>query len=678
MERTDAVKQARALLDKYGLSDWRVKLVTTNLLMGKCIYKDKCIWLNTHHIDTHPDFEIIDTIKHEIAHALTPGDGHSTLWKNKAIELGALPQACASMALDDRAIDAIRSGGEVEVTYEEHVIRTPSYKITRLQETCPTCGKIAKERSSFTFEKKKIILLECGHNITKVIDSGSPFESIIFDGDERCKHVWNKTMCALCSAKRLYPFQIEGCKAIERANGRMLVADEMGLGKTVQACGWIKFHKESLPVLAIVKSGIKYQWASEIVRILGMNYLPQVIQTSTDRLIPGFKVYIISYDMLVPKVRTVKGKTVTSGFNIQRFVDAGIKTVILDECQQIKNPDSTRTQMVRRIVSKIPHIIPLSGTPWKNRGSEFFPVLNMLDPIRFSSYQGFLNRWVDYYWDGAHRKMGGINNPKKFKEYVSDIVIRRERAEVMPELPAIQRNAYYCDMDEDSQKQYNDEVNDFVKFWNTAVIGGEEDSFETSQNVLARITRMRHLTGLAKIPNTIEHAMEFLEETERKLVIFIHHIDTGQIIYDQIAKHCREENIAMPLKLTGGMSSEARSEVQDKFNSPNYRVLVASTLAAGEGLNLQTCSDCIIHERQWAPANEEQAEGRFIRIGQLSNAVVATYMLAQGSIDDFFHQIVERKRAQFAAAMNKNGDNVTWNEINLVKELAQAIVNSAK
>ena len=49
--------------------------------------------------------------------------------------------------------------------------------------------------------------------------------------------------------------------------------------------------------------------------------------------------------------------------------------------------------------------------------------------------------------------------------------------------------------------------------------------------------------------------------------------------------------------------------------------MVASTLAAGEGLNLQTCSDCVIHERQWNPANEEQVEGRFIRIGQIAETV---------------------------------------------------------
>lgn len=555
--------------------------------------------------------------------------------------------------------------------------------ITQLKEKCSTCGKVAEEANSIIVNKKKIIFLKCGHVISRIVDSGSPFEDIIFDGKADCKHTWVGTVCSNCNAKKLYPFQIEGARYLERANGRAGVFDEMGLGKTVQSLAWLKFHSESLPCLFIVKSGIKYQWSKEISRICGMSHIAQVIQTSNDCLLPGLKCYIISYDMLVAKSRTLKGKNgkpdkiVSSGFDITKFEKIGIKTVILDECQLIKNPDSTRTQMVRRIVRNTPHIIPLSGTPWKNRGSEFFPVLNMLDPILFNSYQKFLNQDVEFYWDGAHQKMGGIANPARFKEKTKHILIRRERSEVMKELPTIQRNAYYCEMDEAANKAYSTEENDFVKFWNNLTIGGDEDSFEASQGILARLTKMRHLTGLAKIPNTIEFAREFLEETDRKLVIFAHHIDVQQILFDQMSRFCSESHIAQPLKLTGGMSSEARYDTQEKFNSPNYRLMIGSTLASGEGLNLQTCCDCILHERQWNPANEEQAEGRFIRIGQQSNAVIATYMLAEGSIDDHFHTLVEAKRARFHAAMN-NGAATGWREASLIKELGQAIVDNAK
>ena len=55
-----------------------------------------------------------------------------------------------------------------------------------------------------------------------------------------------------------------------------------------------------------------------------------------------------------------------------------------------------------------------------------------------------------------------------------------------------------------------------------------------------------------------------------------------------------------------------------------------SQLASGEGLNLQTCCDCVMHERQWNPGKEEQCEGRFIRIGSTATSVSAVYTHMEG------------------------------------------------
>ena len=94
--------------------------------------------------------------------------------------------------------------------------------------------------------------------------------------------------------------------------------------------------------LWIVKSGLKYQTASFILNWMGDEHVPQIINSSKDWLIPGLKHYIIGYDMLVPKSRTIKksGKVVNQGFDITQFDRVGIKCVVLDECQQIKNVDS--------------------------------------------------------------------------------------------------------------------------------------------------------------------------------------------------------------------------------------------------------------------------------------------------------------------------------------------------
>ena len=664
MTRTDATKLLRDTLDANELRDWHIRLTTdfSKPFLGLCSYKDKCIILNAHHIDIHPTPEVRNTILHEVAHALTPHHKHDSVWADKARELGCdNTMPCANYTLSDDAVDAIRSGAELKVDFEEQIIRTPKYTVTRLQDKCEICGKVAKEKERVEVPGFVVITLECLHVILRRSDSKSRFEDLVFDGNKTCIHNWDKTICRNCNAKRLYKYQIEGARSLEKANGRLAIFDEMGLGKTIQALAYLKYNPECFPYLWVTKAGIKYQHAKEIIRVLGNEYFPQILQKGSDFLIPGMKGYLISYDLF-------------RRLDLQMFVDAGIQSVVLDECQAIKNPDSNRTQAVRKVVREITKIIPLSGTPWKNRGSEFFVVLNMLDPKMFWSYKDFQYRYVSNYWNGNKYCEGGIKNPEKFREQIKHIAIRRERKEVMPELPLVNRTRLYCEVPDHARKVYNEERDKIKAIWNDAVLSGEEDSFKTNASIMQSLIIMRQIVGIAKVPTTVEYLQEFLEDTDRKIACFVHHKKCGELISEQMRNYCKENNLQEPLVLTADLSPDERFSVQEKFNSPNYRLLIASTLASGEGLNLQTCSDCILHERQWNPANEEQAEGRFIRIGQTAEQVNSIYVLGDSTVDTILDGIVEGKRIEFHNTMNK-GSLTGWNEKSIIKELAAAIAS---
>jgi len=695
MTRENAVKLCRKELDFYGLSDWHIRLSQLNNgLMGLCDCDNKTIILGTLHIDSHPDPEIHDTIKHEIAHALTPGHKHDLVWMAKAKLLGCNPVPCSSLAFNPEMIDAVRSGKQIEITFEEEtVIRKveveekvikPKYNITQLSEKCPTCGKTAVTKSEQIVVMSgesdpdyKYIYLECGHIVIKRIPKGTPFHLIVSnsskDSVKSCKHNWVKTTCTKCNEFKPYNFQLEGMKFLERALSTQkggAIFDDMGLGKTIQALGTIKFHPENWPVLFIVKSSIKFQWFKEILRWMGDEFVGQIINSSNDILIPGLKVYIIAYDMMVYKERKSRsGKIIKQGFDISKF-DGVIKTVVVDECQLLKNPDSSRTQQVRRIV-KDKQIIALSATPWKNRGSEFFAILNMLDPVKFPSYAKFIEQWVDKYWDGNKLKEGGIRNPKKFQEYCKDIFLRREVEEVDAELPTTNRMRLDIQLDDLSQTTYDDETSNFVKWYNEFVISGTEEQINGLE-ILAKMARMRHITGLAKIEATETFAEQFYEETERKLVVFVHHKDVGSILYDSfVSKFGKDIDV---FKLTGEQNDLERFQIQEAFQASKRAFMIASTLAAGEGINLQTCADAILHEKQWNPQNEDQAApGRFRRIGSEHKHVNVTNVLAEGTIDDILYGMVERKRNQFHNAMNK-GELMAWNESSLAHELAQIVV----
>lgn len=662
MERTQATKLLRDLLNENGLAAWHIRLhadVTARYL-GLCDYKEKCIVLNSHHVDTHPDNEIINTIRHEVAHALcSPMDGHNEVWKQKALELGCKDTSpCASFSLDAKAIDAIRSGHQLEVKFN-YGVTSVEYKVKKFVKKCPVCGKDAKVKTQVEVDtskgRKKVITYECLHVVFEDSDSQSPFEKIIFDGDSFCNHQWDKTTCTKCQAHKLYPFQIEGARELERNNGRMAILDEPGLGKTIQALAYLKYHEEDgWPFLWVTKSGIKFQHGTEIIRILGKKAIPQVLRTGRDSLLPGMNV-IASYDIFRRLKREI-------------FTQHGFKTIVIDECQAIKNPDSQRTNEIRNVAREIPKIIPLSGTHWKNRGSESFVIFNMLDAARFSSYQGFKNRWVATYWDKGKEKEGGIRNPVAFREYASGLFIRRERQEVMPELPLINRTKLNCELDAASEAVYNEEEDKLVKMLNDMAIDGQEHlTFEQQAKVNQSIMVMKQIVGIAKVPTTVDFVQEFMEETERKLVVFVHHKKCGELISEQMKIWCAENSQPQPLVLTASLTPEERFAVAEKFNGPNHRLLIASTLASGEGLNLQTCSDCVMHERQWNPANEEQAEGRFIRIGQMAQSITAVYVHANVDVDLILDGIVEGKRIRFHNSMNK-GEMAQWNESSIASE----------
>lgn len=688
MTREEAARLCREELNKWGLSDWSMRInPSVGRFLGYCSYKDKCIIISAHHIDTNPMHSVVNTIRHEIAHALTPGSGHDSVWAAKALEVGCIEvSACASVGLDAYMIDAIRSGAEI--TYEEEIVVKHKPIISRLQDKCEKCGKVARERTSTLIETKdpkkpnlKIIFYECGHNVTRPIPKGTPFGTLVSNWwkpeVEQCSHEFGTgTQCFECGEYRAFPFQIEGAQFVESAiatNKGGAVFDEMGLGKTIQALLYLHFHPELFPAVFVLKSGIKFQWFKEILRWLGPAYVGQIIESSNDFIIPNLKCYITSFDIFVFKTRTNKktGKTINQGLDTDKFDFCN--TVIIDECQQIKNPDSSRTQAIRKL-AKNKKVIGLSGTPWKNRGSEFFTILNMLNPGKFPTYQGYLDRWVEYYEDpntGKTRE-GGIRNVKAFKEYISDIAIRREIADVAVQMPDVNRTLQFTELDALAQDSYDDSVSEFVKWYNDKIIGGEEDESLNEVNILAQLARMRHITGLAKIPATVEYVADFVENTGRKFTVFVHHKDVGELIYREL-----QDKLDIPVfRLTADMSGLDRFNVQEEFQKTDRCVLIASTLASGEGINLQSCGDAIMHERQWNPQNEDQAApGRFRRIGAAHSVVNVTFMTAAGTVDEILAGIVERKRAYFHNAMNK-GEMPTWNTASLAKELAEGILKS--
>ncbi len=96
---------ANELIEKHNLLKetgikWTFKWINSTSSIGVCHYRSSTIRLSKVWALYLPEWKIIDTILHEIAHALTPGDYHGSLWKKTCLKVGALPERLAKIDLE--------------------------------------------------------------------------------------------------------------------------------------------------------------------------------------------------------------------------------------------------------------------------------------------------------------------------------------------------------------------------------------------------------------------------------------------------------------------------------------------------------------------------------------------------------------------------------------------------
>lgn len=131
-------------LYKYKLlqKGWRFSWHNKKVSLGTCSYYRKRIYLAKWYTELNDEEEVLDTILHEIAHALSytrygeAGKGHGRLWKSVCIEIGAKPERCSKNELNSpknhhKYIDTCCG-----VTYKRHRLRKNA------RYSCPKCGVV--------------------------------------------------------------------------------------------------------------------------------------------------------------------------------------------------------------------------------------------------------------------------------------------------------------------------------------------------------------------------------------------------------------------------------------------------------------------------------------------------------------------------------------------------------
>lgn len=419
------------------------------------------------------------------------------------------------------------------------------------------------------------------------------------------------------SGYHAYEHQFECVEFGEAANGCFLNADDVGVGKTIETSIYLKRNLHKLkPVIILVPSSLVFQWADEIRRWVARRITTVMPVMKREHLMPGFDIYVMSRDLLGRKgVLDLVNKI-------------GPKAVVIDEIHDFKDVFSQRTKALYKLIedNNIKFKLPIGGTWIRNRFSEAFVPLNLIDPLHWKDQKA-----VDRFCDGDRLNHLRVD---EFKRITQNYIIRRNKHDVLKNLPPLSRDFQLIEIEDEGIRQsYNHTLGLFPSF------EVHDDPRTRSNKLLGWLAKLRSITGMAKTPYAVKWVKEFLEASEDSIVISIQHHDVRRLLFNVF-----EANGLKPLSLSGLDDAYDKRRIVQEFNRHKNIPLVINGLAGGVGLDgLQSCANALILERQWNSALEEQFEGRLHRNGQ-KNAVMATYPLARGTLDEYFHDRVYKTR----------------------------------
>ncbi len=443
-------------------------------------------------------------------------------------------------------------------------------------------------------------------------------------------------------------YQLEGVQFIEK-NGRGLIADEMGLGKTAQAVGFLKVHPEQLPALIICPATLKFSWRDQIMKWFGEDARIEILEGTTPRLHPFAQFTIINYDIL---------EDWAVALEVFPF-----KTIIGDEIQYISNSKAKRTVAFKFLARNMSYKIFLSGTPIRTRTAQFFNVLHLLDPLEFGNEYKFLHTYCDprltTVWmkiNGKAQarqvwKFNGLTNWEILREKIKLLMIRREKKDVLKELPPKQKIIIPLPSEKTAFKEYLKEetiFQDWVK----------RDKSAKKEKKTQAVEHLKQLAYLAKRKAVLQWISDFIEN--EKLVIFVHNTDIIQDLSREFKNQC---------VVIDGSTKDREFQVKQFWENKEKTLFIGQDQTAGAGLNLQIASTVAFIQFPWTVADCLQCEDRVHRLNQ-ENKVSIYYLIAEKTIEYHIASLlIERNKIVSKILDNKDNAKFFAESQDIMEEL---------
>lgn len=142
---------AKALLIKHGLHNWNFEWDSARKRFGKCSHRSRTISLSKVLTPLRSHEDVLNTILHEIAHALVgAGNGHNHVWRTKFIQIGGNGQRCGNDIEDTKRLEI--KGGWIGTCPNGHIHRR--YRKPTRESSCGKCSSKFDERYILTYVKQ--------------------------------------------------------------------------------------------------------------------------------------------------------------------------------------------------------------------------------------------------------------------------------------------------------------------------------------------------------------------------------------------------------------------------------------------------------------------------------------------------------------------------------------------
>ena len=459
----------------------------------------------------------------------------------------------------------------------------------------------------------------------------------------------------------LYPYQAEGALFAARA-GRSLIGDDMGLGKTIQAIAAAELltrHAGAERVLIVCPVSLKHQWQREIARFT--DRAADVVQGTreerraqwADARAPRAWAKITNYETLARDLDLVNAW--------------GPDVVIADEAQRIKNWDAVAARALKRIAS--PHAIVLTGTPLQNRLEELISIVQFVDQHRLGPTWRLLD---EHQVRDESGRVVGYRDLDRLGATLAPVMLRRRKSEVLDQLPERVESTLLVPMTEQQlacHAENGDVVARIVKRWRSRGFLSDVDQRVLTcalQNMRMSCNSTYLLDQETDHGSKVDELMTLLEEClehpDAKVVVFSQWVRTHELIIRRL----QARNWGHVL-FHGGVPSERRPALVDRFHDDPDCRLFLSTDAGGVGLNLQHAAATIVNmDLPWNPAVLEQRIGRVHRLGQRAGVQVFN-LVAQGSIEQGMLSVLAFKKALFEGVLDGGESEVFLHGTRLAK-----------